>query len=115
MPDVHDGEHTDEHLHVVCHWEGEYSQLEEELREWKEFLDHQQKKEADREAEVRLQEGQSPESPTQVNLRLREEYRAYKEMELYNAKQWVEFWQRQERRSTENLVAGQACITGRKF
>ncbi len=91
VPDVHDGEHTDEHLHVLCHWEGEYSQFEEELREWKEFLDHQQKKEADRKAEV--QAG----SPDQ--LKLREEYRAYKEMEMYNIKQWVEFWQRQERQS----------------
>jgi len=64
------------------------------LREWKEFLDHQQKKEADRKAEVQA------ESPDQ--LKPREEYRAYKEMELYNAKQWVQFWQRQERQSAES-------------
>lgn len=90
VPDVHDGEHTDEHLRVLCHWEGEHGQFEEELREWKEFLDHQQKKEADREAEAG--------SLTQENLR--KEYRTYKEMEMYNAKQWLEFWQR--RQSTES-------------
>ena len=96
VPDVRDGEHTDEHLLVLCYWEGEHGQFEEELREWKEFLDHQQKKEADRKAEVQA------ESPDK--LKLREEYRAYKEMELYNAKQWVEFWQRQERQSVESPV-----------
>jgi len=24
VPDVHDGEYTDEYLHVLCYWEGEY-------------------------------------------------------------------------------------------
>lgn len=45
LPDIREREHTDEHLHVLCYWEGECNQFEEELREWKKFLDYRQKKE----------------------------------------------------------------------
>ncbi len=62
VPDVYDAEHTDEHVHALCHWEGECSQFEEELREWKKFLDYRQKKEADERTEVQLEEQQSAES-----------------------------------------------------
>lgn len=93
VPDIHDAERTDEHVHALCHWKGECSQFEEELREWKKFLDYRQKKEMDGETEVQLKERQSTEGPTQVDLW--REYRSYQQMEVENAKQWVEFWQRQ--------------------
>ena len=93
VPDVYDAEHTDEYVHVLCHWEGECSHFEEELREWKKFLDYRQKKETDERTEVQLEERQSAESPTQVDLW--KDYRAYQHLEVENAKQWVEFWQRQ--------------------
>ena len=105
VPDVHDAEHTDEHVHALCHWESECSQFEEELREWKKFLDYRQKKETDGKTEVQLEERQSAESPTQVDLW--KDYRAYQHLELDNAKQWVEFWRRQveEFQDTENRCA----------
>ncbi len=93
MPDSHDHENTDEHLHVLCHWKGECSQFEEELREWKEFLNYRQKKETDEKTKVQLKERQCAESSTQVNLW--KNYRAYQQLKVDNAKQWVEFWQRQ--------------------
>ena len=93
VPDVYDAEHTDEDLHVLCHWEGEWSQFEEELREWKKFLDYRQKKETDGKTEVELEKRKSAESPTQVDLW--KDYRDYQHLEVENAKQWVEFWQRQ--------------------
>ena len=40
VSDIHDAERTDEHVHALCHWKGECSQFEEELREWKKFLDY---------------------------------------------------------------------------
>ena len=105
VPDVYDAEHTDEHVHALCHWEAEWSLFEEELREWKKFLDYRQKKEADGKTEVQLEERQSAESPTQVDLW--KDYRAYQQLEVDNAKQWVEFWQRQveEFQDTENRCA----------
>ena len=105
VPDIHNAEHTDEHLHVVCHWEGECSQFEEELREWKKVLDYRQKKETDGKMEMQLEERQSAESPTQVDLW--KDYRAYQYLEVDNAKQWVEFWRRQveECQDTENRQA----------
>ena len=93
VPDVYDAEHTDRHVHALCHWEGEWSQFEEELREWKKFLDYRQKKETDGKTGVQLEEQQSAESPTQVDLW--KDYRDYQHLEVENAKQWVEFWQRQ--------------------
>ena len=93
VPDIQDIEYKDEDLHVLCHWEGEWSQFEEELREWKKFLDYRQKKETDGKTEVELEKRKSAESPTQVDLW--EDYRAYQHLEVENAKQWVEFWQRQ--------------------
>lgn len=75
VPDSQERDHTDEYLHVLCHWQGEYSQFEEELREWKKFLDYKQKKEADGRTEVQLEERQSIETKTQVDLW--KDYRAY--------------------------------------
>ncbi len=99
VPDIQDREHTDEHLHILCHWEGECSQFEEELREWKKFLDYQQKKEADRRMEVQLEE-QQPAETTQVKLW--QDYRAYQRLEVDTARQWAEFWQRQVEYFQEN-------------
>lgn len=93
ISNIYDVEHTDKHLHVLCHWEGECSQFEEELRKWEKFLDYRQKKKTDRETKVQLKERQSAEGPTQVDFW--KEYRFYQQMEVENAKQWVEFWQRQ--------------------
>ena len=93
VPDVYDAEHTDEHVHAFCHWEGEWSLFEKELREWKKFLDYRQKKETDGETEVQLKERESAKGPTQVDLW--REYRSYQQLEVENAKQWMDFWQRQ--------------------
>ncbi len=93
VPDIHDAEHTDKHVHALCHWQGECGQFEEELREWKKFLDYRQKKETDGKTEVQLEERQPAESPTQVDLW--KDYWAYQHLEVDNAKQWVEFWRRQ--------------------
>ena len=93
VPDIHDAEHTDKHVHALCHWEGECGQFEEELREWKKFLDYRQKKETDGKTEVQLEERQSAESPTQVDLW--KDYRTYLHLEVEDTKQWVEFWQQQ--------------------
>ena len=114
VPDIHNAEHTDEHLHVLCHWEGECSHFEEELREWKKFLDYRQKKETDGRTEVQLEERQSAESPTQVDLW--KDYRAYQQLEVDNAKQWVEFWWRQvkECQDTENHCALQGWASTAK-
>ena len=105
VPDIYDTKNTDEHLHVLCHWQDEYSQFEEELREWKKFLDYRQKKETDGRTEVQLEEQQPAETMTQVDLW--KEYRAYEQVEVDNAKQWVEFWQRQVKyfQDTENRLS----------
>ena len=105
VPDVYDAEHTDKHVHALCHWEGEWSLFEEELREWKKFLDYRQKKETGGKTEAQLEERQAAESPTQVDLW--KDYRAYQHLEVDNAKQWVEFWRRQveEFQDTENRCA----------
>ena len=93
VPDVYDAEYTDERVHALCHWEGERSHFEEELRQWKTFLDYRQKKETDGKSEVQLEEQQSAEGPTQVDLW--KDYRAYQHLEVEKTKQWVEFWRRQ--------------------
>lgn len=107
VPDIWEREHTDEYLHVLCHWEGECSQFEEELREWKKFLDYRQKKETNERTEVQLGEQQSTETTTQVDLW--KDYRTYQQLEVDNAKQWVEFWQRQVEyfKQSENICARQ--------
>ena len=107
VPDIHDAEHTDKHVHALCHWEGECRQFEEELREWKKFLDYRQKKGTDGKTEVQLEERQYAESPTQVDLW--KEYRSYQQLEVENAKQWVEFWQQQVKhfQQEEDLYARQ--------
>ena len=75
------------------------------MREWKKFLDYRQKKETDGKTEVQLEERQSAEGPTQVDLW--KDYRAYQHLEVENTKQWVEFWRRQvkECQDTENHCA----------
>ena len=105
VPDIQDVECKDEHIHALCHWEGECSHFEEELREWKKFLDYRQKKEVDERTELQLKEQQSTETTTQVDLW--KDYRAYQQLEVDNAKQWVEFWRRQveECQDTENHCA----------
>ena len=93
VPDIEKCEYTDLHFHVVYHWEGESSHFEEELREWKKFLDYRQKTEAGGTTEAQLQDRQYAESSAQVDLW--RDYRAYQQLEIENAKQWVEFWQQQ--------------------
>ncbi len=85
VPDIKDSEYTDKHVHALYHWEGEYSQFEEELREWKRFLDYRQKKGINGETEVQLEERQCAESPTQVDLW--KDYRAYQHLEVETTKQ----------------------------
>lgn len=63
------------------------------MREWKIILDYRQKKEADKRTELQLEVQQSTETTTKVDLW--KDYRAYQQLEVDNAKQWVEFWQRQ--------------------
>lgn len=103
--DSRERKHAVQHLHVLCHWEGECSQFEEEFREWKKFLDYRQKKEADGKTEIQLEEQQPAEITTQVKLW--KDYRSYQQLEVENAKQWVEFWQRQVENfeETENHCA----------
>ncbi|KAI4145790.1 MAG: hypothetical protein LQ341_002268 [Variospora aurantia] len=92
LPDSSEREHADQHLHACCHWEGEYSQFEEEWRAWKKFLDYRQKTEAGNKTEAQPEGGHSAKIKTQVELW--KDYRAYQQLEVDNAKQWVEFWQR---------------------
>ena len=93
VPDVHNAEHTDEHLHVLCHWEEECSHFEEELREWKKLLDYRHKKETDIKTEVQLEGRKSVESPTQLDLW--KDFQIFQHLEVEKTKQWVEFWARQ--------------------
>lgn len=95
MSDIQKHEHTNEHLRVLCHWENECSQFEKESRKWKIFLNYQQKKETDEKTKIQTNERQSAESSIQVNLW--KDYQAYELLKVDNAKQWVEFWQRQMR------------------
>ncbi|KAI9764521.1 MAG: hypothetical protein M1835_007555, partial [Candelina submexicana] len=88
VPCNQEREDTYNSVHVLCHWEAECSQFEEELREWRNFLDHRQKKEVD---EVTVQEQQGAQTTTQVVLW--KDYRAYQQMEVDHAKQWVTFSQ----------------------
>ncbi|KAL8652822.1 MAG: hypothetical protein Q9210_002459 [Variospora velana] len=92
VPDSSEREHADQHLHACCHWEGEYSQFEGEWRAWKKFLDHRQKTEADDKTEAQPEGEHSAETTAQVELW--KDYRAYQQLEVDNANQWVEFWQR---------------------
>lgn len=43
VPNTWDPQPADAHLSVLRHWENEYQHIEEELREWKEFLGYYQK------------------------------------------------------------------------
>lgn len=59
---------TDKYLHILCHWEGDYSQFKKKLRKWKKFLNYQQRKEVNERTEIQLKEQQSTETIIQVNL-----------------------------------------------
>ncbi|KAL8795805.1 MAG: hypothetical protein Q9182_007479 [Xanthomendoza sp. 2 TL-2023] len=72
---------------------GELSQFDEELRAWKTFLDYRQKKETNGKTEAQVEEQEPAETTTQVKLW--KDYEAYQLIEVNEAKQWVEFWQRQ--------------------
>ncbi|KAL8764106.1 MAG: hypothetical protein Q9184_000248 [Pyrenodesmia sp. 2 TL-2023] len=72
--------------------EAKLCQFEEEWKAWKEFLDYRQKIEADDKTEEQLEGGHSAETTAQVELW--KAYRAYQQLEVDHAKQWVEFWQR---------------------
>lgn len=108
VPNSREREKMDEHLRVLCHWEGERGYFEEESREWKRFLDYRQKKEADRSTEIQLEQDYSAEDTTQI--RLWKDYRAYRQLEVENAKHWVEFWQWQveDCQETANSCAREA-------
>ncbi|KAL8974167.1 MAG: hypothetical protein Q9197_001588 [Variospora fuerteventurae] len=92
LPENLEREHADQHVHALRHWDGEYSQFEEEWRVRKKFLDYRQKTEADDRTEAQPEGGLSAETTTQVELW--KDYRAYQQLEVDTAKQWVEFWQR---------------------
>lgn len=116
VSDRQERDHADEHLRILCHWQGECSQFEEELGEWKKYQEYRQKKEADRRTEVQLDERQSADSTTQVDLW--KDYRAYQQLEVENAKPWVVFWQRQveDCQETENRCARRGDgATGRRY
>lgn len=76
--------------------QGECNQFEEDLRAWRKFIDYRQKIETDRRMEMQLEERQAAETTTQMELW--KKYRAYQQVEVDKAKQWVEFWQRQVKR-----------------
>ena len=84
--DVYNTEHIDEYIYALYHWESEYSQFEEELREWKKFLDYRQKKEADERTELQLKEQRLTETTTQVDLW--KDYWAYQQLKVDNASGW---------------------------
>ena len=86
VPDAWYLEQTNEHLHVLRHWENEYRQFEEELRQWKEFLGHRQKSE--------LHKLQSADGLSKYNLW--KEYENFQQSKVNNAKHWVEYWHREK-------------------
>lgn len=90
VPGVEEGDQAD-FLFVLFHWEGEYSQFEDQLTEWKQFQKNLLKKEFYGNNESPLQHLKSTESSVW------KEYQAYQKMKVDNAKKWVEFWQRQAR------------------
>lgn len=92
IPDIEEGDQTD-FLLVLCHWEDEHSQFEDQLTKWKQFQEYLSKKEVDENKESQLQEQHHTESLTR--LKLWKEYQAYQQMKVDNAKKWVEFWRRQ--------------------
>ena len=89
IPNISNADSMDEHVHILCHWGGKYSQFEEELREWKKFLDYRQKEKTDGKTEIRLEERKPAENPIKVDLW--KDYRNYQHLEVENTKQWVIF------------------------
>ncbi|KAL8980093.1 MAG: hypothetical protein Q9177_005973, partial [Variospora cf. flavescens] len=63
VPNTWDPQPADAHLSVLRHWENEYQHIEEELREWKEFLGHYQKLQV-----VENENGQAQERHTAYHL-----------------------------------------------
>jgi len=86
VPDAWYPDQTNEHLHVLRHWEDEYRQFEEELRQWKEFLNHRQKSEMDG---LQSADGLS-------NYNLWKEYENFQQSKVDNQKHWVEDWHRKK-------------------
>ena len=93
VPNTQEHDYTDKHFRVLSHWQGECSYFEKELREWKKFLAYRQARKAD------LEERPSAETPEWADLW--KDYRAYQQLEVENAKQWIQFWQRQVKESQE--------------
>lgn len=54
-------------LLVLCHWQDEYSQFEDQLIEWKKFREYLSKKKFDENNESQLQEQQFTENSAQLN------------------------------------------------
>ena len=67
VSDVEEGDHVD-FLLVLCHWQNEYSQFEDQLTEWKKFREYLSKKEFDENNESQLQEQQYTESSSHFNF-----------------------------------------------
>ncbi|KAL8711502.1 MAG: hypothetical protein Q9220_004160 [cf. Caloplaca sp. 1 TL-2023] len=115
VDDNQEREHADRHLDTLCHWEGEFSQFDEELREWKKFLEYQEKKETNGQTEVQPEQQQV--ADTTISIKLWRDYCAYQQLEVINAKQWVEFWQRQmedcQQRENHCKLQGWAALARR--
>lgn len=80
------------YIHLLCHWEAEYSQFKGELQEWNRFPDCRQRKPENPTTEA-LQDEQGCYNTT-VHVALWKDYQAYQQLEVDNRKGWVEFWQR---------------------
>ncbi|KAL8788358.1 MAG: hypothetical protein Q9213_001755 [Squamulea squamosa] len=92
FPSCQDPGHTDYHLHVLCHWDAEYSHFEEELREWNRFLRHRRK--FNENVDANTQKGIQCATSNTTQVALWKEYQLYQRQELDNAQQWVKLWQR---------------------
>lgn len=89
VPDISSRESMDQHLHVLSHWEGEHSQFEEELRQWKEFLDHRSRPDEDGSCEM---QPQAIESPSTFDLW--KECQNFQQSKIDIAKRWVNDYHR---------------------
>lgn len=104
VPDVSSREPMDQHLHVLCHWEGEHSQFEEELRQWKEFLDHRPRPDEDGSCEMQPQATESLST-----LDLWKECQKFQQSKIDIAKQWVDHCHREMK---DDMYRMKAAIKG---
>ncbi|KAL8724899.1 MAG: hypothetical protein Q9166_007682 [cf. Caloplaca sp. 2 TL-2023] len=88
VPYNENSQHGDDLLHALCHWETERSQFEEELREWHKYLDYRQKNDPGGKTMDQLKGRQSVEATSP-------DFKAYQQINVDNAKRWVEFWEQQ--------------------